>query len=181
MRGRRLLLDFVRPLFRQWPQHSRITPIMTLGFARIIHGSRPSQAKSLSLGESVFSPTLHSCLCFHSVSRCLHFATVLSMLVYFRFLVFLFCVPLRKPKKIFLSSFACWELSCVNSFLFFFVSRQKILVTMFIGSCMLTCLAFKEPYYFVFSFVFACRFQLQSNARARLLLFTSFGRASERQ
>ena len=127
MRGRRLLLDFVRQLFSQWLQHSRITPIMTLGFARIIHGSRPSQAKSVSLGEYVFSPTLYSCLCFHFVSRCLHFATVLSMLVSFCFLVFLFCVLLRKPKKIFLSSFACWELSRVNSFIsfLFFGGRQE--------------------------------------------------------
>ena len=126
MRGRRLLLDFVRQLFRQWLQHSRITLIMTLGFARIIHGSRPSQAKNLSLGEYVFSPTLHSCLCFHFVSRCLHFATVLSLLVSFCFLVFLFCVLLRKPKKIFLSSFACWELSHVNSFLFLCVKVEDI-------------------------------------------------------
>ena len=118
MRGSRRLLVSVRQLFRQWLQRSRITPIMILGFARTILGSRPSQDKSLSLGDYVFSPTLHSCLCFHFVSRCLHFATVLSMLVYFRFLVFLFFVLLRKPKKIFLSSFACLELSRVNSFVF---------------------------------------------------------------
>ena len=74
----------------------------------------------------MFSPTLHSCLCFHFVSRCLHFPTVLSMLVSFCFLVFLFCVLLRKPKKIFLSSFACWELSRVNSFLFLCVKVEDI-------------------------------------------------------
>ena len=114
MRGRRLLLDFVRQLFRQWVQHSRITPIMTLDFTRIIHGSRPSQAKSLSLGEYVFSPTLHSCLCFHFVSRCLHFATVLSMLVYFCFLVL---CPFEKTQKDFpfffclLGAFPCKQFS----------------------------------------------------------------------
>ena len=118
------MLDFVRQLFRQWLHHSRITPIMTLGFTRTILGSRPSQAKSLSLGEYVFSSTLHSCLCFHFVSWCLHFSTVLSMLVSFRFLVFLLCVLSRKPKKIFLSSFACWELSRVNSFLFLCVKVE---------------------------------------------------------
>ena len=126
MRGRQRLLVSIRKLFRQWLQRSRITPIMSLGFARTILGSRPTQAKSLSLGEYVFSPTLHSCLCFHFVSRCLHFATLLSMLVSFRFLVFLFCVLLRKPKKIFLSSFACWELSRVNSFLFLWVKVEDI-------------------------------------------------------
>ena len=105
MRGRQRLLASVRQLFRQQLSCSRTTPIMILNIARTSHGSRPTQAKSLSLGEYVFSPTLHSCLCFHFVSRCLHFATVLSMLVSFCFLVFLFCVLLRKPKKIFLSYF----------------------------------------------------------------------------
>ena len=179
MRGRRRLLDFVRQLFRQWLQHSRITPITILGFARTIHGSRPSQAKSLSLGEYVFSPTLHSCLCFHFVSRCLHFATVLSMLVYFCFLVFLFCVLLRKPKNIFLSSFACWELSRVNSF-FIGVKVEDIgynvqwLLHAYLFSfhraillCLLLCVCLQIP--------------TQSNAQALLLLFTSFGRSSERQ
>ena len=126
MRGRQRLLASVRQLFRQWLQRSRITLIMILGIAQTILGNRPTQAKSLSLGEYVFSPTLHSCLCFHFVSRCLHFATVLSMLVYFCFLVFLFCVLLRKPKNIFLSSFACWELSRVNSFLFLCVKVEDI-------------------------------------------------------
>ena len=49
-----------------------------------------------------FSSTLHSCLCFHFVRRCSHFATIASMLVYFLFV----CLSsLRKPKKIFLFFF----------------------------------------------------------------------------
>ena len=180
MRGRQRLLVFVRQLFRQWLQRSRTTPIMILGITRTILGSRPTQAKSLSLGEYVFSPTLHSCLCFHFVRRCLHFATVLSMLVYFRFLVFLFCVLLRKPKKIFLSSFACWELSRVNSFLFLWVKVEDhgynvqwlshaylFICQRAILLCLLLCVCLQIP--------------AQSNAQALLLLFTSFGRASERQ
>ena len=117
MIGRRRLLDFVRHLFTQWLQHSCITPIMILGFARTIHGSRPSQAKSLSLGEYVFSPTLHSCLCFHFVSRCLHFATVLSMLVLFSFSCFLVLCPFEKTQKYFsfifflLGAFPCKQFS----------------------------------------------------------------------
>ena len=180
MKGRRWLLDFVRQLFRHWLQHSRITPIMTLGFARIILVSRPSQAKSLSLREYVFSPTLHSCLCFHFVSRCLHFATVLSMLVSFRFLVFLFCVLLRKPKKIFLSYFACWELSRVNSFLFLCVKVEDIgyNVYWFLHAYMFS---FQKSHITLSSPLCLSAESAQSNARALLLLFTSFDRANERQ
>ena len=177
MRGRRRLLDFVRQLFRQWLQHSRITPIMILDFARIIHGSRPSQAKSLSLGEYVFSPTLHSCLCFHFVSRCLHFATVLSILVHFCFLVFLFCVLLRKPKKIFLSSFACWEFSHVNSFLFLCVKVEDIGYTVY---------WFLHAYLFSFQraillcLLLCVCLQIQLSPM-RLLSFSSFDHANESQ
>ena len=177
MRGRRRLLDFVRQLFRQWLQLSRITPIMILGFARTIHGSRPSQAKSLSLGEYVFSPTLHSCLCFHFVSRCLHFATVLSMLVYFRLLVFLFCVLLRKPKKIFLSSFACWELSRVNSFLFLCVKVEDIGYNVY---WFLHAYLFSFQRAILFCLLLCVCLQIQLSPM-RLLLFTSFDRANERQ
>ena len=116
MRGRQRLLVSVRQLFRQWLQRSRITPIMILGVARTILGSRPTQAKSLSLGKYVFSPTLHSCLCFHFVRRCSHFATVSSMLVYFfsRFL-FVCLSSLRKTQKDFLfclsGAFPCRQFS----------------------------------------------------------------------
>ena len=45
------------------------------------------------------------------------------MLVYFRFLVL---CPFAKTQKIFLSSFACWELSRVNSFIFVCVKVEDI-------------------------------------------------------
>ena len=70
----------------------------------------------------------------------------------------------RKPKKISRSSFACWELSRVNSFIsfhFFGGREEKIILKMFSGSHMLDCLFNPEPILLVFSFELnACRFQL---------------------
>ena len=177
MRGRLRLLDFVRQLFRQWLQHSRITPIMTLGFARIIHGSRPSQAKILSLGEYVFSPTLYSCLCFHSVSRCLHFPTVLSMLVSFCFLVL---CPFEKTQKYFsfffflFGAFPCKQLSfslCQG--------RRYWLQCLLVLACLPVQIS--KSHITLSSPLCLPADSAQSNARAILLLFTSFDRASERQ
>ena len=71
----------------------------------------------------------------------------------------------RKPKKISRSSFACWELSRVNSFLFFsflWGSRgedhnENVEVALI---CIIVELA-RSTYYLVFSLELnACRFQL---------------------
>ena len=70
----------------------------------------------------------------------------------------------RKPKKISRSSFTCWELSRVNSFisfLFFGGREEKTTMKMLTGSHMHYCWFNKSPYYLVFSFVSdACRFHL---------------------
>ena len=71
----------------------------------------------------------------------------------------------RKPKKISRSSFACWELSRVNSFISFLVlwgsggedHNENAEVALI---CIIDDLT-KSPYYSVFSLVLnACRFQL---------------------
>src|SRR3954464_7195382 len=71
----------------------------------------------------------------------------------------------RKPKKISCSSFACWELSRVNSFISFLVlwgsrgedHNENVEMALI---CIIVDLT-KSPYYLVFSFVSdACRFQL---------------------
>ena len=71
----------------------------------------------------------------------------------------------RKPKKISRSSFACWELSRVNSFYFFSFlwgsigedHNENVEVALI---CIIVDLT-KSPYYLVFSCVSdACRFQL---------------------
>ena len=70
----------------------------------------------------------------------------------------------RKPKKISHSSFACWELSRVNSFisfLFFGGREEKITMKMVSGSHKHYCDLTKNPYNLVFSLELnACRFQL---------------------
>ena len=179
MRGRQRLLVSVRQLFRQWLQRSRITPIMILGFARTILGSRRSQAKSLSLGEYVFSPTLHSCLCFHFVSQCSHFATVSSMLVYFLFLVFFSCVCLvwENPKRFSFSSFACWELSRVNSFLFLCVKVEDIGYN---AQWFLHAYLFSFQRAILLCLLLCVCLQIQLSPM-RLLSCSSFDRANERQ
>ena len=69
----------------------------------------------------------------------------------------------KKPKKISRSSFACWELSHVNSFIsFLWGSRgedhnENVKVALI---CIIVDLT-KSPYYLVFSLELnACRFQL---------------------
>ena len=69
----------------------------------------------------------------------------------------------RKPKRISRSSFVCWELSRVNSFISFLSfggQEYKTIMKMFSGSNMHVDLT-KSPYYLVFSLELnACRFQL---------------------
>ena len=69
----------------------------------------------------------------------------------------------RKPKKISRSSFACWELPRVNSFIsfiFFGGREEQTMIKMLSGSYMLHFELTKSPYYLVFSLVLnACRFQ----------------------
>ena len=70
----------------------------------------------------------------------------------------------RKPQNISRSSFACWEISRVNSFISFlsFGGREeKTIMKMFSGFiCMIVDLT-KSPYYLVFSLELnAYRFQL---------------------
>ena len=69
----------------------------------------------------------------------------------------------RKPKKISRSSFACWELSRVNSFISFLWGSigedhdENVEVALI---CIIVDLT-KSPYYLVFSLELnACRFQL---------------------
>ena len=119
MRGSQRLFVSMRQLFRQWLQRSRITPIMILGFARTILGSRPSQAKSLSLGEYVFLTdfifllTLSLC---QSIFRPCHCIIHASLFSFSRFL-FVCLSSLRKPKKILffffclLGAFPCKQFS----------------------------------------------------------------------
>ena len=181
MRGRQRLLVSVRQLFRQWLQRSRITPIMILGFARTILGSRPIQAKSLSLGEYVFSPTLHSCLCFHFVSRCSHFATVSSMLVYFLFLVFFSCVYLvEKTQKDFIFFFCLLGAFPCKQFSFSLGQGRRYWLQCLVA---LACIPVQlsKSHITLSSPLCLPADSAQSNARALLLLFTSFDRASERQ
>ena len=69
-----------------------------------------------------------------------------------------------KLKKISRSSFACWELSRVNSFicfLFFGGREEKTMTKMLSGSHRHDCLFNLEPILLVFSLELnACRFQL---------------------
>ena len=80
-------------------------------------------------------------------------------------LVVVVVVIKRKPKKVSRSSFACWELSHVNSFISFLVlwgsrgedHNENVEVALI---CIIVDLT-KSPYYLVFSLVLnACRFQL---------------------
>ena len=70
----------------------------------------------------------------------------------------------RKLKKISRSSFACWELSHVNSFisfLFFGGREEKTMMKMLSVSHMHIVDVTKSPYYLVLFLVLkACRFQL---------------------
>ena len=70
----------------------------------------------------------------------------------------------RKPKKISRSSFACWELSHINSFVSFLSIGGREEKTMMEMLSALICIIVdltKSPYYLVFSLELnACRFQL---------------------
>mgnify|MGYP005824693545 CR=1 FL=1 len=69
----------------------------------------------------------------------------------------------RKPKNISRSTFACWELSRVNSFYFLFLSLgvEKTILKLLSGSYMHEWLFNLEPILLVFSLELnACRFQL---------------------
>ena len=70
----------------------------------------------------------------------------------------------RKPQKISRSSFACWELSRVNSFvsfLFFGGREEKTMMKMLSGSHMHYCWSNKEPILPCLLFwINVCRFQL---------------------
>ena len=161
MRGGRRQLASKLQLIRQLPQHLSTTPATTL-----IHGHRPTQAKSLSLGEYVFLTDItfmftHSCQL--SVLILFHCNIHASLFSFSRFLVCLknlkknqknqlqllaslLSMPVvvikRKLKNISRSSFACWELSRVNSFisfLFFGGREEKTMMKMLSGSHMHYC------------------------------------------
>ena len=163
MRGGRRQLTSKLQLVRQQLLHLSTTPASTLDIHQAIHGHRPTQAKSLSLGDYVFLTDItfmftHSCQ--FSMLILFH-CNIHASLLYF--LAFFLCVrkTLRKtkkiscsfqlvyfpclqqqllkriPKKISRSSFACWELSHVNSFvsfLFFGGREEKTMMKMFSGS-----------------------------------------------
>ena len=161
MRGGRRQIASKLQLMRQLPLHLSTTPATTL-----IRGHRPTQAKILSLGEYIFLTDItfmftHSCQL--SVLILFHCNILASL---FPFPSFFLCVrkTLRKkkqlqllasllsmpvvvvikikPKKISRSSFACWELSRVNSFISFlsFGGREeKTMMKMLSGSHMHYC------------------------------------------
>ena len=150
--GRGQLASKLQPTMQQ-PLHLSMTPTTTLDIRQAIRGSRPTQAKSLSLGEYVFLTDItfmftHSCqlsvlIPFHYTIHASLFSFLCFLLVClknlkktkkisssFQLVYFLAVIVVikRKPKKISRSSFACWELSRVNSFisfLFFGVDRRS--------------------------------------------------------
>ena len=151
MRGGRRQLASKLQLIRKLPLHLSATLATILDIRQASRGHRPTQAKSLSLGEYVFLTDItfmftHSCQL--SVLILFHCNIHASL---FPFLCFLLvCLKnLRKPKKLVVASsqftfhacssikrkhkkisrsyFACWELSRVNSFIFvlFFGCRER--------------------------------------------------------
>ena len=138
MRGGQRQLASKLQLMRQWLLHPSTTPATTL-----IHGRRPTQAKSLSLGEYVFltditfmfthSFQLSVLVLFHCTIHARFFSRFLFVCLknlkknqknQLQLLASLLSMPVlliikRKHKKISRSSFVCWELSHVNSFISF--------------------------------------------------------------
>ena len=148
--GREQLASKLQPTMQQ-PLHLSTTPVITLDIRQASSGHRPTQAKNLSLGEYVFLTDItfmftHSCqlsvlILFHCIIHASLFsfsrfllvclinlkknqknqlqllASLLSMLVV--------VVIKRKPRNISRSSFACWELSRVNSLFLFFGGREE--------------------------------------------------------
>ena len=141
-------------LIRQQPPHLSMTPTTTM-----IHGHKPTQAKSLSLGEYVFltditfmfthSFQLSVLILFHCIIHASLFSFLCFLLVCLKNLkknknnqlqllasllsMLVVVITKRKPKKISCSSFACWELSRVNSFsyfLFFGGREEKTMMKM---------------------------------------------------
>ena len=163
MRGGRRQLASKLQLMRQQLLHLSMTPATTL-----ILGHRPTQAKSLSLGEYVFltditfmfthSLQLSVLILFHCTIHASLFSFSCFLLVclnnlkknqknQLQLLASLLSMPAVvvikiKPKKISCSSFACWELSRVNSFISFlsFGGREeKTMIKMLSGSHMHYC------------------------------------------
>ena len=128
---------------------SMMTLLSTPERVAVIHGRRPSQAKSLSLGEYVLltDVTFTFTRSFQSSVLILFHCTIHASIISFSsFLLVCLINPKknqkklfslismlvvvvikRKPKKISRFSFACWKLSCVNSFISFlsFGSREE--------------------------------------------------------
>ena len=142
--GRGQLASKLQPRMQQLLPLST-TPTITLDIRQASRGHRPTQAKSLSLGEYVFLTDItfmftHSCqlsvlILFHCTIHATLFCVLSFLLVCLKnrkknqknqlqILASLLSMPVvviikRKPKKISRSSFACWELSRVNSFILF--------------------------------------------------------------
>ena len=166
--GRGQLASKLQPTMQQ-PLHLSTTPTITSDIRQASHGNRPTQAKSLSLGEYVFLTDItfmftHThcqmsvLILFHCNIHASLFSFSCFLLVCFKNLkknkkklvvafsqfTFLLVVVVikRKPKKISCSSFACWELSRVNSFvyfLFFGGREEKTMMKMLSGSHMHYC------------------------------------------
>ena len=145
------LTSKLQPMMQQ-PLLLSTTPVTTSDIRQAIRGNRPTQARSLSLGEYVFLTDItfmftHSCqlsvlISFHCTIHASLFSVLSLLLVCLKdlkknqknqlqlsasLLSMLVVVIKRKPKKISCSSFACWELSRLNSFISFisFGGRQE--------------------------------------------------------
>ena len=120
------------------------------------------------------------------------------------------CSIKRKPKKISRSSFACWELSRVNSFYrfcfpFYLLVRENQKLQKYFSVFLWTSFLFirvlprrrprwkcwvaliwiiveliRAPWLLLLNKM-SCRFQLSPWHSCTIIIFTSFGRASERQ
>ena len=137
MRGGRRQLTAMPQLRRQWLLHLNTTPVTTSDISQATRGHRPTQAKSLSLGEYVFLTdiTFMFTHLFQLSVLILFHCTIHASLISFSSLLLVCQINLkknqkklvslismlvviikRKPKNISRSSFAWWELSRVNSF-----------------------------------------------------------------
>ena len=133
--------------------HRSTTPTIIMDIGQASRGHRPTQAKSLSLGEYVFLTDITFMFththCQMSVLILFHCNIHASLFSFSCFLLvclinlkknekklvsllsMLVVVTKRKPKNISRSSFACWELSRVNSFisfLFFGGQQEKTII-----------------------------------------------------
>ena len=184
-RGGRRQLAATLQLRRQQPLHLSTTPATTMDIRQAIRGHKPTQAKSLSLGEYVF-PTditfrfththcqMSVLILFHcNIHVSLTFFFLLSLVCLLNLkknqkklvsLLFMLVVELkRKPKNISRSSFYLLGAFPCKQFLFLFLSLgvEKTILKMLSGSYMHYCLSNLEPILLVFSLELnACRFQL---------------------